>query len=154
MHDALETTSLAFLAEVMSRASSSMKGVDFGTILADLARWSQEPVRALKIRTPGAQHTVSFGLIESDVVLWAAYPRNDDGAKVVVLPRLFRRLPENARVELLNRVSEITPKVRIEGTGLLQLPMHLLTGDRALSGFLDLLALTLDFARKHRRASR
>ncbi len=149
----LETSEKAFLTEVRSRASSGMRGVDFGAILTDLTTWSAEPERGLKVREPGDQRTVSFSLDESDVVLWAAYPRGGDGAKVVVLPRIFRRLPEDEQIELLHRLTEIAPKVITAGTGLLQLPLHLLATTQALHGFLALLGVALGFVRKYREAT-
>ena len=139
--DLLEQSRAAFLHDVSTRVPPRLRGVDFAEILDSLVRWSQEPTRRLVLREPGDQHTVSFGLPNSEAVLWSAYPRNEDGAKVVVLPKRFRRLPRSRQEELLQALHEVAPSVRITGTALLQFPMHLLCSDAALSAFHRLLAI-------------
>ena len=140
MTELLAASRAAFLTEVSRSVSPRYRDVAFQEILDALTEWSVEPHRELEVRPPGEQHTVSFGVRQTGDVLWAAYPRGDDGAKVVVLPRRFRRLPQKAQTSLIGQHSVVAPSIRVEGTNTLQCPMHLLAPDRALSAYLDLLA--------------
>lgn len=108
------------------------------------------PWFSLQVREPGHQYTVSFGLKSSDVVLWAAYPRREDGAKIVILPKTFRLLPDSDQAELLNRLRVIAPMISIAPAGLFQLPMHLLATDDRLSELKALLESAQAMAERHR----
>lgn len=137
----------AFLREVRRRVPGALREVQFDGVLDALIDWSAVPSRRLEAREPGDQHTVSFSTLETGTVLWAAYPRREDGAKVVVLPRSFRTLSTAGKRGLLTQLAEASPTVKITGTGLLQVPLHLLASDRALKGFLELLSTALRLLR-------
>lgn len=143
----------AFLAEVRRRTPRRLATVDFANIIDTIIEWSAAETHRLVPRAPGDQHTVSFGFRESEDVLWAAYPRHEDGGKIVVLPQLFRRLAEAARVDLLERLHAFAPSVVISGTGLLRFPLHLLTRDESLAGACALLDAAARHARDYRRAA-
>jgi hypothetical protein len=130
----------AFLDEVRRRVSPRYRQVAFDEIIDALIEWSLVPSRRLDFRAPGKQHTVSFGVDKTGDVLWAAYPRRDDGAKVVILPRRFRLLPAGVQSDLISRQSAVAPSVRVGGTETLECPMHLLASDRVLAGYRDLLS--------------
>lgn len=136
-----------FLAEVARRTSGRHRGIDFAAILDDLVTWSGEGNRGLVARAPGKQQTVSFGDPRSEAVLWSAYPRHGDGAKVVVLPKTFRRLTTGDQDKLVRQLGDVSPNVRVVGTGLLQLPMHVLAPSRALKSFYELLDVALSAVR-------
>lgn len=87
-------------------------------------------------------------------MLWSAYPHIEDGPKVVVLPKSFRRLGQSDHDELLSHLKEVAPGVHITGTALLQIPMHLLATDRALNFFLDLLTAARTLADRDPDAAR
>lgn len=82
----------------------------FWTVLFTL---SMDPSRWLERRQPGDQNTVSFGLEGTGTVLWAAYPRSEDGAKVVVLSKSFRRLPARDQAALMSGLSEVAPELKL-----------------------------------------
>ena len=153
MTDTLRQNSRAFLTEVEQRVGPSHRSVDFDAILERLNGWSQDVHRKLVLRKPGDQHTVSFRLSGSDIVLWAAYPKMGVGAKVVVLPRIFPRLHKANRDKLLAHLADTAPRVHISGNGLLQLDMPFLTSDQSLDAFLDLLDTALLLARSHSPAA-
>lgn len=132
-----------FLAEVRVRAPGAFQSVGFAPILDAVISWSAHQGPSLRFRAPGRQHTVSFAVAGSEVVLWAAYPRREDGAKIVVLPRTFPHLSDDARSKLMDVLGDVAPSVTIRGTGLLQVPLHLLSSDRALRAFERLLAEAL-----------
>lgn len=136
----LAASRAAFLSDVSRRVPSQYRQVAFREILDALSDWSMDPQRKLDPRAPGNQHTVSFQVRQSQDVLWAAYPRDEDGAKVVILPQRFRRLSEATQISLIRQHTAVAPSIRVVGTGTLQCPMHLLASDRALSAYLDLLA--------------
>jgi hypothetical protein len=135
----LRSSTSAFLDDVKGRVPKTLRFVNFEEIISVITRWSDSPVRRLEVREPDDQNRVSFCLIDSKIVLWAAYPRYDDGAGIVVLPRVFRRLDLSEQESLLDRLLDIAPKCSIKQGGLLQTPMHFLASDRALDGFLKLL---------------
>ncbi len=128
-----------FLVDVADRVPPRFHGVAFDDIVDRLIQWSRASRIPLDPREPGDQCTVSFGLRESDVVVWSAYPRNEDGAKVVVLPRTFRRLTDKEQAELVKHTAIVAPGVKLSGSSLLQVGMHLLATDRSLGQFLRLL---------------
>lgn len=135
----LEMTTAQFLGDVRQRVPVRFSSIDFDEIVLRISEWSSSSERSLQPREAEDQNRVSFGLAENAIVLWAAYPRNVDGAGIVVLPRIFRRLSQGAQDSLLGRLAVVAPQMRLSRTGLLQLPMHLLAPTRALDGFLDLL---------------
>jgi hypothetical protein len=135
----LRSSTSAFLDDVKCRVPKSLRLINFEEIISVITRWSDLPVRRLEVREPEDQNRVSFRLIDNNIVLWAAYPRYDDGAGIVVLPRVFRRLGLTDQHHLLDRLLDIAPKCTIKKRGLLQTPMHFLATDRALNGFLELL---------------
>jgi hypothetical protein len=139
MDESVAASRAAFLADVSRRVSAQYRDVAFAEILDELIAWSSDRSRQLQVRTPGTQHTVSYAVRKTGDVLWAAYPRGGDGAKLVILPRRFRHLSETAQAELIQRHSAAVPEVHIEGTGTLECPMHLLTSDRALAAYMDVL---------------
>jgi hypothetical protein len=142
-----------FLAEVARRTPPRVRGTDFAAILRELITWSRSKGAELIPHPPEDQQTVGFRLAARDVVLWRAYPRNEDGAKIVVLPKLFRHLPLGAQQSLLADLSGILPNVKIAGTGLLQVPMHALTRDETLGGFCRLLENARQLALKSAAAT-
>lgn len=138
----------SFLAAVEERVPARYRGVDFAAIIKELVAWSTQPRRRLRLREPGDQAIVSFAPADTDVVLWSAFPRYEDGAKVEVMSRLFRRgLSDDEREVLMRDLAVVAPKVRIVGTGNLMLPMHLLATERAMLAFLTLLDHALSFLR-------
>lgn len=145
----LESAKQAFLSEVALRTPEAYRAVAFASILDDLLTWTAGRANLIP-RRPKDQHTVSCGLRAYDTVLWAAYPRRRDGAKVVVLPKLFRRLPADQQMDLLARLHAIAPRVSIAANGLLQLPMHVLATERTMQLFMDLLDTALGYAVKYR----
>ena len=145
----LDRSRQAFLAEVARRVRSSLAAVDFAGILDTLIEWSNADGRSLSVRDPLHEHKVSFASTASGYVLWSAYPRNDDGAKVVVLPKLFRGITSTNRQILLKKLKVAVPTVKIEGSGTLQVPMHLLTAHRATIGFRALLDAASDIANSY-----
>lgn len=149
----LESSRRDFLATVRDWAPPAVRNVDFAAILDELIRWSRERSTELEARRPGKQRTVSFGLRQTQVVLWAAYPRRSDGAKVVVLPRLFPRLAIDSRGQLLRLLAAAIPSLEIDGTGLLQVPMQRLTRAEASAGFLRLLEAAIVCAKGHHPAT-
>jgi hypothetical protein len=144
----LEQSRREFLFETKARAAISLRQVEFDRILDVLIEWSQEASRALVVRNPGAQKTVSFGMPDPGHVLWIVYPRYEDGAKVVILPQRFNRLPSADREKLVRKLELATPSVRIDSSGLLQVPMHLLKEDRAMIAFRHVLETAYEVGRR------
>lgn len=151
MADTLARSRANFSAEVRRRVRRDETDA-IAAQLDTVVEWSSEPRRQLQVREPGLQSTVSFGLAESDLVLWAAYPRNNGGAKIEVLPRTFRRLPANDQQDLLKQMRDAAPTNAIVGTGLLSTPLPDVRGDRGMKSLLDLLASAWELAAEYRRA--
>lgn len=143
----LDRSRQAFLTDVARRVRGSLAAVDFAAIVDTLIEWSKANGRSLSVRDPLHQNTVSFAVTASDFVLWSAYPRNDDGAKVVVLPQLFHQITSRDRQILLEKLEVSVPTVKIEGRGMLQVPMHLIATDRAIIGFRALLDAASDIVK-------
>jgi 5-methylcytosine-specific restriction endonuclease McrA len=140
---------VAFLADVRRRVPARLARVEFDRILNALIEWSCEPVRQLVPRAPGDQNTVSYGCAATSLVLWAAYPRQSDGAKVAVLPGLYSRLPQRHREALAGAMGEVHGEIAVSPSSALQLPMHLLATDAPLDAFTRLLDTALTLARSH-----
>jgi hypothetical protein len=144
MDEVLEKSRAAFLADANSRARRSPWKSDFTPILDALVSWSLGDTRELTVRSPEAQHTVSFSVTKSGNVLWAAYPRDLDGAKVIVLPQGFKGLLPADRDRIMQAFEAAAPAVKIEGTGYLELPMRLLRQKAAMLAFLDVLTIAYE----------
>ncbi len=153
MTDILAMSREAFLAEVKGRVPRRWADVDFAGILGQIITWSMGHRRSLEVQPPGEQFTVSFGLKNTGHVLWAAYPRAEDGAKFVVLPRLFPLLADAKRTTILNAVSNVSPNMQIRPDALLQVPFYTLGTDSPMAGFLELLGKALVIARTHKPAA-
>ena len=135
----------AFLADASRRASGRFRGTDFSRAINFLISWSDDTSRGLDARTPGAQRTVAFGPGGKRSVLWAAYPRLGDGAKISVLPGRFRQLSTSDRNTLIAQSDLIAPEARAGRSGKLELPLFNFSSDPALKG----LGVLLDLARVH-----
>jgi hypothetical protein len=124
-----------FLRNVGQIVPQSFKSIDFASIIDDLIVWSHSR-SALSQAEPKKQNTVSYCLPGSGYVVWAAYPRKQDGAKVVVLPQVFRRLDSMVQRDFLGHLLRTAPNAKIAAGGMLQLPMHLLSGAKPMRTFL------------------
>jgi hypothetical protein len=149
MTDILTLSRAGFLADVAERVPHRWRGVDFAGILDQVINWSTDRQNQLEIRPPGDQNTVSFALKGVGHVLWAAYPRTEDGAKFVVLPQIYPRLAERQRGVLLSALQGVSPNIRIGPRQFLQVPMYTVATDTAMVGFLKLLGVALTFVRTH-----
>jgi hypothetical protein len=137
-----------FIRDVNTRVPLAFRNVDFARILSDIISWSLSQ-RSVVPGLRGDQNTVSFCLRDGCAVVWAAYPRNIDGAKIVILPGLSRHLRRKDRTLLLDGVRAIASNETIQRNGLLQIPMHVLSDGRRLRQFEDLLALAIRIAERH-----
>ncbi len=149
MTDILGSSRDAFLADVADRVPRTWAGVDFPAILDQVITWSTGRRNILEVRPPGDQNTVSFALRKVGHVLWAAYPRSEDGAKFVILPQVFPRLKDPERNALVSALQGVSPNIQITPTALLQVPLYIVATDGAMAGFLALLEKALTIARAH-----
>ena len=144
--DVTRATRDAFLAEVERRVGAASRLVAFERTIDRLIGWSQRR-SSLVVRPAGDQNTVSYALQGDGTVLWAAYPRKGDGAKVVVLPRRFRRLPQPSQDRLLTQLNAVDPRIQIPARGTLQVPMASLNTAEAIRAFEELLSMAEDTAK-------
>jgi RNA polymerase alpha subunit len=148
MSSVLDSSREAFLASV-ERYAPGEKLRDLSKVLDDIVAWSEARWPELSRAAPGDQATVSYTLGESGPVLWAAYPRVGDGAKVVVLSGLTNVIAPEARAALVALLEAVAPGVEISATGKLQLPLAALGSERATELFKLLLTAALSVARAH-----
>lgn len=142
----LSTASLAkyrqsFLDEVAVRAPAKYASTDFAARLDHTIAWSRHSSLNLSALAPGKQCTVRFGSPNGVPVLWAAYPRRIDGAKLSVLPGRFDSLGARQQKDLRKAALLAAPGALLAAGGRLEVPFHtidLASSARALN---DLLAL-------------
>ena len=125
-------------ADFVAKSRTYVKEEQLASIVAALDHviaFTQREFAEAVPATAGDQFTVGFTFGDGGHVFWRAYPRKDDGAKIVVLPRLAEAMAPEARAALVAVLESVDPTIRISPDGILQISLRSFTTPSSLAAF-------------------
>jgi hypothetical protein len=131
----LQRTRDGFLATTQSYVDrEALKSIE--AVLDRLIDWTQREFPGAVPAEAGDQATVAFTFGSDGQVFWRAYPRRQDGAKVVVLSGLADAMAPEARAALIEVLGFVDGMPRVPPGGALQISMMDLGHPESLERFL------------------